>query len=352
MVFQTHPDYSLFHDICEFTYYKHITPPPAVLETQDEILLANLPLKWQLVCVNQIDRPVPFNSAIYAIINKNDLCTCGISAQHIFLYESMQTSTNPDTSVTLYYAEKKALLAYDPSLEGKGKSLEQYQITVPEYQAPDIFYMKKSRGNYHEAICEQRRDILTTKMVGKSKRQQRDISYNNEIEKNVTVDDLLSLSFPLLDAVDFMETGKTFYIPSKQQVCKPHVNSSIPLLQDLDFYFNIVTVINFLTSVINAIIISVCYKKCKTFLACILTVVMETMEQNKKVQALKLSDNEITTSTSLDTTCVTSNDTDYSHYSTPCICLIVLLSMLVIFALYWISVKCLSTYITMLQITY
>ena len=39
----------------------------------------------------------------------------------------------------------------------------------------------------------------------------------------------------------------------------------------MDFYFNIVTVINFLTSVINAIIISICYKKCKDFLAGILT---------------------------------------------------------------------------------
>ena len=37
----------------------------------------------------------------------------------------------------------------------------------------------------------------------------------------------------------------------------------VPITQDMDFYFNIVTVINFLTSVINAIIISICYKKCK-----------------------------------------------------------------------------------------
>ena len=122
-VFQTHPNDNLICDMCEFIYYEHITPPPAVLETQDEILLANLPHKWQLVCDNQINRLIPFNSAIYAIINKNDLCTCDISAQHIFLYESMQTCTNPDTSVTLYYTHNRALLAYDPSLQGKRKIL-------------------------------------------------------------------------------------------------------------------------------------------------------------------------------------------------------------------------------------
>ena len=65
---------------------------------------------------------------------------------------------------------------------------------------------------------------------------------------------------------------------------------------------------------------------------------METMETNKNVQALKLSDNELSTITSLDTTHVTSNDTNYSHYSPLWIFLIVLLSMLVIIALYWIFV--------------
>ena len=151
-VFQTQPNDNLIHDLYEFTYYEYITPPPAVSETQDEILLANLPPKWQLVCDNQIDRPISLHSAIYAIINKNDLCTHGISAQHIFLYEFMHTCTNPDTSVTLYYTENRALIAYDPCLQDKGKSLEQYQITVPEYRAPNIFYMKKSHGNYPETI--------------------------------------------------------------------------------------------------------------------------------------------------------------------------------------------------------
>ena len=45
----------------------------------------------------------------------------------------------------------------------------------------------------------------------------------------------------------------------------------------MDFYFNIVTVINFLTSVINAIIMSICYKKCKDLLAGILTVTMDNI---------------------------------------------------------------------------
>ena len=109
-VFQVTPDDNLICSLCEFTYYEHFRPPPAVLETQDEILLANLPSKWQLVCDNQIDRPIPLNSAFYAVVNKNDLCTCGISA-----HESMHTCTTPDASVTLYYVHNRAPLAYDTS---------------------------------------------------------------------------------------------------------------------------------------------------------------------------------------------------------------------------------------------
>ena len=258
-VFQTNPDDNLIHNLCEFTYYEHFTPPPAVLETQDEILLANLPPKWQLVCDNQIDRPIPLDSAIYAIVNKNDLCTCGISAQHIFLYESMHTCTNPDICiVTLYYIHNRALLAYDTSLCGKEKSVEQYHTTIPEISEHLIYPTKRS----------QLMNISET--LSKRTRKHRNIP-SNDSEKNVTVDDLLLLSFSLLEAVDFMEMGRTFYILSTQPVCKLPVNLSVPLTQDMDFYFNIVTVINFLTSVINAIVLTVCYRKCKDLLSGILT---------------------------------------------------------------------------------
>ena len=205
VLFQTTPDDSLICSICQFTYYEHFTPAPAVLETQDEVLLANLPPKCQLVCDNQIDRPIPLDYAIYAIV-KNDLCTCGISAQHMFLYESMLMCTSPDASVTLYYAHNKALLAYDTSSRKKDKDAEQYHIKVPEYRAPDISYQKKPL------------EVLRSPNL--KVRKHRNIPDTQVLHSIVTVDDLLSLLFPLSEAVDFMEMGKMFYIPSTQQVCK------------------------------------------------------------------------------------------------------------------------------------
>ena len=194
-VFQTNPDDSLIQSICRFTYYEHFTPPPAVLETQDEILLANLPPKWKLVCDNQIDRPIPLDSAIYTIVNKNDLCNCSISAQHIFLYESMHTCTTPDTSVTLYYTHNKALLAYDTSSQKKDKDPEQYHVNIPEYRAPDISYQKKP---------------LDVSSSSSKARKRRNVPNMQVPHNNVTVDDLLSLSFPLSEAVNFMENGQNF----------------------------------------------------------------------------------------------------------------------------------------------
>ena len=141
------------------------------------------------------------------------------------------------------------------------------------------------------------------------------------------VDDLFSLS----EAVDFMETGQIFYIPSTQPVCKQPVNFSVPLRQDMDFYFNIVTAINFLTSVINAIVQDICYRKFKDLLSSILTVAMETMTNNKGTQALQLSDNEFTTENPVTEVTLSTNNTH--SYSTLWIFLIVLSSMLTIFCI-------------------
>ena len=106
----------------------------------------------------------------------------------------------------------------------------------------------------------------------------------------------------------------------------------------MDFYFNFVTVINFLTSVINAIIISICCKKCKDLLAGILTVTMDTLQQKQQVQALRFSDNELSTATNVETATVNSNNVDYFHFSTPWIILIVFLSIFLLLVLYWIFV--------------
>ena len=105
----------------------------------------------------------------------------------------------------------------------------------------------------------------------------------------------------------------------------------------MDFYFNIVTIINFLTSVINAIVLTVCYRKRKDFLSGIVTVAMEMLTHPKETQALQLRDDVLTTDDPV--TFVNNSGTIDTHmYSMPLMVLIVLLSMILTFALYWIFV--------------
>ena len=99
---------------------------------------------------------------------------------------------------------------------------EQYHVSVPEYRAPDISYQKKP---------------LDVSSSSSKARKCRNIPNMQVPHNNVTVDDLLSLSFPLSEAVDFMEMGKTFYIPSAQQVCKKTITGFCATHTEYGFLF-------------------------------------------------------------------------------------------------------------------
>ena len=81
----------------------------------------------------------------------------------------------------------------------------------------------------------------------------------------------------------------------------------------MDFYFNIVTVVNFLTSVINAIVLTVCYRKHKVLLLGIVKVAREILTHPKETQALQLSDDVFTTDNPV--MHVNSGTTDTQTYS-------------------------------------
>ena len=105
---------------------------------------------------------------------------------------------------------------------------------------------------------------------------------------------------------------------------------------DTEYGFLFVTIINFLTSVINAIVLTVCYRKCKDFLSGIVTVAMETLTHPKETQALQLREDILTTDDPV--TFVNNGTTDTQMYSMPLMVLIVLLSIILTFALYWMFV--------------
>ena len=103
----------------QFVYYHNYIPEPKILETQTLILLSNLPRPWQLVCGSQTEHPVPMAGLPYVIIKREDLCSCGIIAQHYFLHENMIRCSFPDNEVTLYYVHNKTVLDFHVKGEEK-----------------------------------------------------------------------------------------------------------------------------------------------------------------------------------------------------------------------------------------
>ena len=81
--------------------------------------MSNLPRPWQLICGSQTEHPVPMASSPYAIIKREDLCSCGIIAQHYFLHENMIRCSLPNHEVTLYYVHNKILLDFHVKGEEK-----------------------------------------------------------------------------------------------------------------------------------------------------------------------------------------------------------------------------------------
>ena len=104
---------------CRFVYYHNYTPEPKILETQALILLSNLPRPWQLVCGSQTEHLITMAGSPYTIIKREDLCSCGIIAQHYFLHKNMIRCSLPNNEVTLYYVHNKILLDFHVKGEEK-----------------------------------------------------------------------------------------------------------------------------------------------------------------------------------------------------------------------------------------
>ena len=138
---------------CRFVYYDNRTPELKILETQTVILLSNLPRPWQLICRSQTEHPVPMASAPYAFIKREDLCPCGIIAQHYFLHENMIRCPYPNNEVTLYYVHNKILLDFHVRGEDKEDVIEAKLLLEPPETC--IMDLKVMQGKFPKVLVRQ-----------------------------------------------------------------------------------------------------------------------------------------------------------------------------------------------------
>ena len=215
-------------NVCDVTFYEHLAPYPQRLETQDEILLAGFPSGWNLLCGHEADRPLPLNDSIYAVINRNDLCSCGLAAQHYFMRDRMRTCEQPDTKVTLYSVYNKALANYDPEVSEYDSTRLYKQL--PLHHSPDI--------TYGDTVSQRKRRALDGNLIN-----------------------FVDIEMPLAQAVNYMETGDIYELPNEYHCpivdMQPTMDHGV--FDTYDNVFDVVTIINSIIVIVNVIVASALY---------------------------------------------------------------------------------------------
>ena len=74
---------------CEVQYIHEFKPQPTVFDTGDLVLLAGIPGPWEIICSKERQIPVEIKASPYALIKREQLCLCSISAGPYFLQETI-----------------------------------------------------------------------------------------------------------------------------------------------------------------------------------------------------------------------------------------------------------------------
>ena len=92
-------------------------------------------------------------SSPYAVIKREDLCPCGIIAQHYFLHENMIRCPYPNNEVTLYYLHNKILLDFHVRGEDKESVIQAKLLLEPPKTS--IRDLKVIQGKFPKVLVRQ-----------------------------------------------------------------------------------------------------------------------------------------------------------------------------------------------------
>ena len=98
---------------CNFHFYYNKTDVTlAVLDGEDEIILANWPNDKHIICNINTDIPVKIPSHPYVLVNRIVLHNCGIEADSHHLLESLAACDKKSTKLTMYFTINLAFSNY------------------------------------------------------------------------------------------------------------------------------------------------------------------------------------------------------------------------------------------------
>ena len=83
-------DSGIIKENCQFNvYYNKTDITPTILDSGNEIILANGPNDKHIICSINNDISIRISSHPYVLVNRRVLCNCGIEAENNFLFKSL-----------------------------------------------------------------------------------------------------------------------------------------------------------------------------------------------------------------------------------------------------------------------
>ena len=92
----------------------------------------------------------------YTVIKREDLCSCGIIAQHYFLHENMIRCPFPDNKATLYYVHNRILLDFHVESEDKENAIQTRLLLEPPKTA--IRDLRVIQGKFPKVLRQSLKD--------------------------------------------------------------------------------------------------------------------------------------------------------------------------------------------------
>ena len=102
---------------CEFEFYYNRTKiMPSVVDSGQQIILANWPSYKRIVCSFNNDISKEIHSHPYVLLNGSILCNCDIEAESNFLLESLAACDTSNMHLVMYYTVNLAFVNYFDNL--------------------------------------------------------------------------------------------------------------------------------------------------------------------------------------------------------------------------------------------
>ena len=106
-------DMEIIKQNCNFLFYYNKTNiTSAVLDSGNEIILANWPGDKHIICSINNDIPIEIPSHSYVLVNRSVLCNCGIEVENNYLLESLAACYDSRPKLVMYFTVNLAFTNY------------------------------------------------------------------------------------------------------------------------------------------------------------------------------------------------------------------------------------------------